>query len=243
MPTIALKRYPRVPIDEANLQPINPAASADKFPFGQMRLRGDSRLVLYARKGDHVALKLYHGQVGNYSGGEMPVAVTDRSGKLVARGSVAFQHEGEVTFKAPATGLFHVAVASDGNFARLLGSSHPISLDAQRQPIHLIGTLGRLFFYVPAGTREFGIKVFGEGLGEGVKATLCDAAGRTVGQKDDVAQAQQFEIALPEPSKGEIWSLKTEHATHLVLEDYSIELLGIPALVAPSPEAILAPRK
>ena len=76
--------------------------------------------------------------------------------------------------------------------------------------------------------------------GEGIKATLYGAAGKQVDQRDDITQAQQSEVTLPTPSRRAIWSLKTEHATHAFLEDYYIELPGLPPLLAPSPEALLA---
>jgi hypothetical protein len=190
-----------------------------------------------------VTLRFYHGQVGNYSGGSIPVMVTDWSGKVVAKGAIEFQHEGGLSFQAPATGNYHVEITPDANYVQVLKSSQPLSLSAEAEPIHLISTGGQFYFYVPAGAKEFGIKLFGEGLGEGVKATLYDAAGKPVGEKDDVAQAQQFEITRAKATAGEIWSLKTERASHIYLEDYYIDLRGIPPLLSPSREAVLTQDK
>ncbi|MCX7424084.1 MAG: right-handed parallel beta-helix repeat-containing protein [Planctomycetia bacterium] len=241
VPAITLKRYPRAKLGGASLKPLTASAPADKFSFGDLRMRVKAHLVLYAKEGESVHLRFHHGQVGNYSGRPSPLTVADWSGKPIAKGSIEFQQEGDLRFQAPATGAYRVEIAPDGNYVRVVKSSHALSLSAETEPIHLIGAGGQFYFYVPAGTKEFGIKLFGEGLGEGVKATLYNAAGEQVGQKDDVTQAQQFEITLPEASRGEIWSLKTERSSHIYLEDYCIDLLGIPPLVAPSPEAVLAP--
>jgi len=243
MPAIALKRYPRAKLGGASLKPLTASAPADNYALGELRMRVKAHLVLYAQAGENVTLRFHHGQVGNYLGRPSPVTVADWSGKPVAQGSIEFQQEGELSFEAPAAGPYHVEIAPDGNYVRVVKSSHPLSLSAEIEPIHLIGIGRQFYFYVPAGTREFGIKLWGEGSGEGVKATLYDAAGNQVDQKDDVTQAQQFDVTLPEASRGEIWSLKTERASHIYLEDYHIDVLGIPPLLAPSPEAVLAQDK
>ncbi len=243
MPTITLKRYPKVRLDGASLKPLTASAPTDKFGLGRLRMRRKVHLLVYAQAGERVVLRFYYGQVGNHSGRPAPVMATDWSGKRIAQGSIEFQQEGELCFQAPATGVYRIESDSGGNYLRVVRSSHPVSLTAETEPIHLISTGGRLYFYVPAGTKEFGVKVAGEGLGEGVKATLYEPAGKQVSQKDDVTQAQQFEIASPAASQGEIWSLQTERASHVYLEDYYIQLLGIPPLVTASPEAVLSQAK
>jgi hypothetical protein len=109
------------------------------------------------------------------------------------------------------------------------------------QSIHLIGTTGELFFWVPAGTREFGVRVTGEPMGEGVKATLLDPSGNVVEEVDDLVEVHQFTVTLPQESAGEAWSLRIAKPSTLALEDYYIELRGIPGLFAPTKEALLRP--
>lgn len=239
MPANRLKRYPRVKLDGGAIQLVGTSTTAEQHPIGELRLRGNAHLVMYARRDDQVRLRLYHGQVGNYPGEPVPITVTDWSGKPVARGSVAFQQEGEIQFKAPAAGAYRVEIAPGGNYVRVVNASHPVSFNGQSEPIHLINTAGEFWFYVPAGTREFGIKIFGEGLGEGVRAALYDSRGKRIEEKDDITQARQFEVALAEPSRGEVWRLKTSRASHCHLEDYSIEVLGIPPLLSPGRESVL----
>jgi hypothetical protein len=243
MPTITLKRYPHVKLHGAFLKPLTASAPGDTYSLDGLRMRGKAHLVLYANQGENVSLRFHHGQVGKYSGGRIPITITDWSGKPVAQGSVEFQQESEVIFKAPATGPYRVEIAPGGNFIGVVKTSQPLSLSAETEPIHLISTVRQFYFYVPAGTKEFAIKLFGEGLGEGIKATLYDAGGKQIDQKDDITQAQQFDITLPETSNGEIWSLKTERASHTYLEDYCIDVFGIPPLLAPSREAVLAQGK
>jgi hypothetical protein len=120
----------------------------------------------------------------------------------------------------------------------IVSSSHPVSLTGDGQSVDLIGTQGQLFFWVPAGATEFAVRVVGEG-GEGIKTGLYDATGKLVEEKDDISAMHQFLATLPQPSTGEVWSLRLAKATNLYLEDYHVDLRGLPPLLAPSKEAVL----
>ena len=70
-----------------------------------------------------------------------------------------------------------------------------------------MATAGEFFFRAPAGVRQFGVRICGEGHAEGVKAALVDPQGKIVEQLDDVAQLRQFEVTRPEGSPGEIFGI------------------------------------
>jgi hypothetical protein len=124
-----------------------------------------------------------------------------------------------------------------------MSSSNPVNVSAAAEPIHFFGENRALYFYVPAGTKDFGVKVFGRDADDGVKAALYTPSGKLYGEQDDITQAHQFEVSLPAPSAGDIWSLKLSKASHVYLQDNYVELLGLPPYLATSPEAILAPAK
>ena len=105
----------------------------------------------------------------------------------------------------------------------------------------LCGTTGTFFFWVPAGSRSFGVRVSGEGVGEAVRAALVDRSGQIVEQVDNVAATHQFEVDLPKPSAGEAWSLVLSKPTRIPMEDQHIDLRGIPPLLAGSKEGLLRP--
>jgi hypothetical protein len=112
-------------------------------------------------------------------------------------------------------------------------------LTSEGGPIRMFASQGDLYLYVPAGTREFGVKLYGEGTGEGIKAALYGPDEELVEEKDDIAAAHQFTIELPEGAKGEVYHLKLSKATNVFLEDYYLDVLGVPPLLAPSREALL----
>lgn len=239
IPATAFKRYPRVKLAPLALEPLNPSPAAEAAAFGPLRLRGTNQFVFYARQGDAVALRFHHGKMSDHTGRPCAVTVADRAGTPVATGSIGVGQDGDAQFAAPATGVYRVKAAAGGNWASIAASSHPLLLNADDERIHVVGSGGRFFFHVPAGTREFGIRLWGSSAAEAVKATLFDAAGRQVDQKDDITGVRQFEVTLPEPSRGETWSLETTRPAHGSLEDYFLDLVGIPPLLAPTAETVL----
>ena len=106
---------------------------------------------------------------------------------------------------------------------------------------HLLGTTGQFWFWVPPGTKEFGVKVSGGGGTECVKATLHDPAGTKVEAQDNIAQAHQF-VATPKDA-GEIWSVRFDKATTGVLEDFYVQLQGVPPLLSSTRKGLLKPAK
>ena len=129
-----------------------------------------------------------------------------------------------------------IEVAEDGMTAR------GIWLDPGHEtPIHFIGMTGQLYFYVPKGTEEFGVKAFGANVLEAVKITLIDASGNEVETKDNITQPHIFIANSRDSNSGEIWAIKIEKPSAGILEDYYVQLLGIPPLVSCSKGALLMP--
>lgn len=240
LPVMKIKRIARYDTKGVNFVPVTPGAPAEKLIPAAGRLRKDVHFVLYAPAGDKVVLTATQGQVGKYSGKTNPLVVTGPDGKPVAKLDVPFLQEAEVSFTAPATGLYHLDADVNPNYMAILKSSHPLNINADGGPAHLFASQGSFSLYVPAGTKEFGVKVFGEGQGEGIKATLLRPNGEVFGTKDDIAPAFQFEVAEP-AAEGAIWTLKLERATNIHLEDHYVDLFGLPPYLAPTPEATLKP--
>jgi len=92
-------------------------------------------------------------------------------------------------------------------------------------------------------TKEFALRAFGEGTGEGVKLTLCDAKGQVVQEEDNITRLHQFLVTLPQPSAGEAWSARLAKPSRVAMEDNYLLILGIPPLAATSREALLRPVK
>jgi hypothetical protein len=116
----------------------------------------------------------------------------------------------------------------------------PLCLYSERAPFHLLGTAGDVYFCVPAGVTEFGIRVNGEGEGESVKAAVYDAANQKVGEQDNI-ESHQFVPRRPATAGTEIWRLQLTRPSRGIIEDYHVQLQGLPPLLATRPEALPVP--
>lgn len=235
IPASKMKQYPRVGLEGLTLKPRDSGACA----FGFARLRREGRFVLYANKGDAVALRVAYQQLGRQAGSPIPVSITSPSDGKIRAPSLPFQQESEVSFTASETGVYRITADPGGNTIRVVSSSHPINISGEGGLIRLVSSAGDYFFRVPAGVREFGVRVSGEGTGEAVRAALIDPSGKVVQEVDNTVQTHQFEVALPMPSKGETWTLRVAKPSAMAWEDHSVDLRGVPPLLAPSAGALL----
>ncbi|MBI2298965.1 MAG: right-handed parallel beta-helix repeat-containing protein [Armatimonadetes bacterium] len=241
VPATRYRALPRVALKGLALLPVGGAPAADQRVAPFAWLRGKGLLGVYARQGETVSLTFEEGQVGNYGGRAMPIEVTGPDGKVQKVGEAEFQQATEVSFTAPADGFYRVSADAGANRFRVTAASHAVVLIGEPGSVHLIGAVGRLYFWVPKGTREFAVRVYGEGVAEAVQAALLDPSGKTVDEKDDIASVHQFEVVLPQPSAGEAWSIRLNRPAHGVLEDHYVDLRGVPPLLGASAEGLLTP--
>ena len=162
-----------------------------------------------------------------------------QAGKQLRR--APFKQQTQIAFRATESGLYQIRLVPWANQARIVDSSHRLCLSSDTAPIHLYGSPGGLFFWVPSGTVEFALRVFGEGEQEGIRAAVCDPSGRIVQEKDNITALHQFLVTLPGRSTGAVWSVKLSPPSTLIIEDHFLLILGIPPLVAASRDALLAP--
>jgi hypothetical protein len=144
------------------------------------------------------------------------------------------------TFKATQAGSHRIVCEPGRSTVQVVSSNLPISLYSEWAPFHLLGSTGDVYFYVPAGVEEFGVRLSGGGERENVKAAVYDAAGRKVGEKDNI-EAHQFLLHRIRPAETEIWRLQLRKPSQGVIEDYYVQLQGIPPVLATHPNALPKP--
>jgi hypothetical protein len=172
-----------------------------------------------------------------------PVTVVSPSGKLTKLQPAPAEQETPCTFTAAETGA-HKIICEPGNATATVSSdSSRVCLYSASSSFHFLGTSGRYFFWVPPGTKEFAIKVSGENAAECVKAALFDPAGNKVEEKDNIAQAHQFVSSPTNPAQGEVWSVSLARPATGVLEDFHVQLQGIPPALSHTKESLLKPAK
>ncbi|MCR4411616.1 MAG: right-handed parallel beta-helix repeat-containing protein [Thermoguttaceae bacterium] len=243
MPTDPIYSLRPVLLDGARFEPMGGGSAPATRALPAHRLRGEALYLLTANQGETVSLRLAHEPVGRSEGKPLVVRVTGPSGKEVQQGVIDFRKEGEVRFTAAESGVFHIACRPATHTVRLLSSSHRVCIAGQSGRIHLLGTTGEFYFDVPPGTREFGIRLSGEGEAERVSAAIFDAAGVKRWERLDIAEPQSFRATRDAAAQGEIWRLRLARPTAGVLEDCTIEFRGIPAILGWDAQGLVRPRR
>jgi hypothetical protein len=163
------------------------------------------------------------------------------SGKVARLKDAEGEAETDFFFKAAESGAHRIMCDSKNWTATLNSPSHRVCLFADRLPLHLLGTTGEFSFWVPPGTEEFAVKVAGGGDAEQVKAGLRDPGGVVFAVQESIAQAHQFVAAPRDSASGEIWSVRFERPAKGVLEDFTVQLQGVPPVLAAFREDLLKP--
>ena len=221
-------------------EPLVAGITPEAIKLHPIWLRDRATYLLYAQKGEVVTFSIRYAQVGRYSGKPMPVQIVSPSGETVRTVEAAFREETVCTFDAPETGAYKVLCKPKPNRVAAVSTTHRLCVCAEDEPFHFIGTTGELFFYVPAGVKEFGVKAWGQG-GEMVKVALVDPTGKKVWEQDSISEPQMFVGKPDDTSQGYAWRLRLDRPSKGHFEDCAIELLGIPQVLACTREALLRP--
>jgi len=239
-PQQAFKIFPKFEVKGAKFVPLFPDA---KFPQGvssTARLRGVAEFLVWANAGEKVAFTLKVLPVGKVEVRPAKVAITTPSGKVIGMKDAVAERDNDYEFVANETGAFRITCDAGNATVTLSKCTHRFCLFAGEGTFHFLGTVGEFFFLVPKGVREFGVKVMGGDGTELVKVTVRDGVGQVVAERDNIA-LWQFAITRENEESDEIFSVKFERPSIGVLEDFFVQLQGIPPLLAPVREALLKP--
>ncbi len=241
MPVVDIARIPSMDLDTQNLVPLvldsAPVPMDVRWPI--IRKAGD--LLLYAYEGDEVRFVINHMQLATIAGKEMPVKVIAPSGEVVHETIAPFKEETTVSFVAPETGVYSMSLAAGSNRFQVRAITNPVVIDASEGSVNFVGQEKDLIFYVPEGTEEFAVHVWGQGTGEAVKATLLTPTGEVFGEVDNQFQLHQFHVELEQPSQGEVWTLQIRKPSDITWEDHYVDLRGVPPVLAPAGATLLVP--
>jgi hypothetical protein len=239
-PQQAFKVFPKFEVKGAKFVPLIPEA---KFPQGvssAARLRGVAEFLVWANAGEKVAFTLKVLPVGKVEVRPAKVAITTPSGKVIGMKDAVAERDNDYEFVADETGAFRITCDAGSATVTLSKCTHRFCLFAGEGTFHFLGTVGEFFFLAPKGVREFGVKVMGGDGTELVKVTVRDGVGQIVAERDNIALGQ-FAITRENEESDEIFSIKFERPSIGILEDFFVQLQGIPPLLAPVREALLKP--
>ncbi|MBI5394405.1 MAG: right-handed parallel beta-helix repeat-containing protein [Verrucomicrobia bacterium] len=243
MPFRSFKQIGRFDAKGLRCEPVLRDVKLDAKQRSHAKQRGLSEWLLWAEAGQQASFTVLIRPVGKGEPRPVPVSLVAPSGKLTKLRNAQGGEETAYEFQAAETGAHKIVCEPQGWTATVNSASHRVCVYSESSSIHFLGTTGQYFFWVPAGTKEFAIKVSGENAAECVKAALFDAGGNKVEEKDNISQAHQFVATLKNTAAGEIWSLRLDKPTTGVLEDFHVQLQGIPPLLSHTKESLLKPAK
>ncbi len=127
-----------------------------------------------------------------------------------------------VKFTPDRDGVFLLGVSAGGAAWHVVRANVPVGLYAG-DPLHTIFGAKRLYFHVPAGIKEFTLRVAGSG-GETVRLNVFAPDGRQVATGQTTQQAKVDVKAAVGDASDAVWSLELAPADVGVLEDSTIQL-------------------
>lgn len=230
------KKFPSPKVQESK----TPEGSESQRPKVQElprhRLRGTARYLVFARQDETVAVEMAYEQVGRYAGKRLTVQVFGPGGDILRTLEVPFQKSASLEFRAPTTGVFQILARPESNTLRIVRSSHPLAIGGDKGVIHLLGTTGDYYFFVPP-KRAFGISVAGEGPQEQFTVELSDLADRRLWEQRN-CDSPRSTLLSPEETE-RVLRLRLSRPEEAVLEDVYLQFRGIAPILNFSPEFLL----
>jgi hypothetical protein len=241
MPVDPSISIPRVKLDLQRLAPAGPVSAA-ALKLAPHRLREYAPYLIYAEKGQTVKLAMRHDPVGRHDVPPLPVAVVAPSGKACGKFSVPLKEEKEFSFEAKETGVYQIACTIKSHTVRLTSCTNPVSIAGERSLFHFISTTADFYFLVPAGTRQFGVRLAGQGV-ERVKATITAPDGKKAWEEDNISESKSFLFQPKADAGDQVWKIRLQRPGSGAFEDHFLELRGVPPLISLQPDALLRSRK
>ena len=193
---------------------------------------------IYAEKGTPIRLALGVRKIGRIDVGSSTGTLTFPGGEMKKftispDRSASFDYRLETV---PETGVHQLQVDVGSHAVRMIRCNQPVVIPALPR-LALIASTGKLFFNVPQGTKEFGVRIRGEGT-EAVKASVVAPDGKTVWTEDGITSAVQFDRSAEDGAIHGVWQIELARPTGMVFEDFNITILGVSPLLGFSPDEL-----
>ena len=224
---------------EQSWQPVFP----DKWTGTQifkspMRISKPIDWLCYVTKGKEVRLSIRQYRFGRQIPQKVPVTITYPTGrKKRVELKATLDEETDITWTPTESGICRLTPGRGQHVLAVMKSNVPI-VAATYPLLQFVRSPGDYYFYVPEGTKEFGVKVMASDYSP-VKVTLFAPDGKYVDGKDHVNSVYAWYSPEGKQPSGGVWSIKLERTKTRGLVECSVALFGVPALIASSPDALL----
>lgn len=243
MPFRSFKRIGHFESSHRSFEPVVAKAATGFGSKTSARQRGLSEWFVWSDgSSETVSFDVEIIPVGKTDPLPVPVSIISPSGKLTKLEASPGAGITHYDFATTEIGTFTVVCEARNWTATVNSQLHPTCLYSQSSAFHLLGTVGEFFFWVPSGTKEFAVKVSGGGGSEQVKASVINPQGETVELVDNISRAHQFVVStIDKSAQGQIWSIRLDRPSIGLMEDFQVQLQGIPAVLAHTREDLLKP--
>lgn len=216
-----------------------PAGSTNGIGMANMKCRNKGDFWVYAKQGEKIVVRLNHPKLTSFRGDTEKVFITTPSGKKSEFGKIEFQEEKDFVLEsAPETGIYIISLSVGKNWTSLVRCNLPAGVYIKDSlGINVIYTTGEYYFSVPQGTPKAAVRLHGEGGTEGAKVTFHKPDGSMLWSRDNISTA--IECFLGENTMPGIWKMTIEKPSKMSLEDFQIQLLGLPPFLTSDPNAVL----
>lgn len=200
-----------------------------------LRFRRHLRLVAYADRPRRITIRGEHFRVGSNHPIGKPVTVADSSGKEITTISLSDFGTADLSFDAPAAGLYSLEVLLGGNAFAVRETDAPLAADCSPwmdrkhlQPQGLIDSTGSLFMPLRTGVRAE-VRVAGSRPAERVALTVADPADRIL--FENTAILCWTHCLTPAAEADGLWKVKFAAPSTGAFEDFSIAVAGVRPLL------------
>jgi hypothetical protein len=204
--------------------------------FDPICVRGaaSSAFVFCADSARDVRLVVLQRRIGKRSPAKSPLLVRELGGKKpIASFKIPGFGEHEFVFKAPKAGFYSIDVNTAANGIAIAGADVPVALDARQDAVRLVGAIGNVYAYVPAGT-DVSLFASGGGRNEYCGLVVRDADGNVVYSNEEISKSVR--VPLPVEKAARMRKIELVKPGKLVCEDMSFGISGVPGFLFLSPD-------
>lgn len=214
------------------------ALHENAFPYDEnapgIRARNQGDFRIYAEKGETVKFTLEEFPFGDCARDRVVPKWTAPDGET--RDLESFEFLGKHSYEIPvtATGVYKLWVEINPHNIVFSDCSAPFAYWAEPYAM-TIQCPGTFYFYVPEGTKDFGVKL-DSGPIEPFAVAICDPSGKTVWENPFLDTT--FIFTPEEGFAPGIWTLKIADTDKKTLDDFCFNLLGVPSFIATQKGAV-----
>lgn len=217
-----------------------PAAAIDESDAAPLIARRSGKWLVLVGDDRRIQAEVIGVQVGRQYPQRPCWLIASAAGESIASGHVPLPGRARIDVAVPAPGLYQISMDAGANGCGLIVHNCPAVMVGPG--FRLCERPGRMYFWVPTGTRQFTITLFA-GRKESALMRIYTPDGARVFEGNSLVRDTVPAQLVPGPGQdGAAWCLEIDEAPEGTLEDYQL-LLGeeLPPYLATSPEALLIP--